>query len=230
MSLTTRLIGVIRAPGRTLQEVVEKPRWIAIVLLAFAVTAAAQTGLMRTEIGQLAVTDQWVRRMEAFGQTVTDDRYAQFERLGERAWQLGAATSVATGLLLPFGLAAALMLVFGRSAPDRTYGQALAVAAHAGVILMIRAGVAAPVNYMRESIAGPLTLGTLFPMLDEASPAARFLAMIDLFLIWWLVVLAIGTAVLYRRRVRAVAQGYLAAYVAVAAILALAMLVTGGAA
>ena len=41
--------------------------------------------------------------------------------------------------------------------------------------------------------------------------------MIDLFLVWWVVVLAIGLAVLYRRRTGPVALSLLGAYVGIAA-------------
>ena len=41
--------------------------------------------------------------------------------------------------------------------------------------------------------------------LDEASPLARFLSLFDVFVLWWIVVLAIGLAVLYQARARAVA-------------------------
>ena len=42
-------------------------------------------------------------------------------------------------------------------------------------------------------------------MLDEASPVARFLGVVDLFVVWWIVVLAIGMSVLYRRPTRSLA-------------------------
>jgi hypothetical protein len=62
-------------------------------------------------------------------------------------------------------------------------------------------------------------------MLDESSLAARFLSMIDFFFVWWLIVLAIGTSVLYRRAARPVALTYLAVYVAFATATAAAMTV-----
>ena len=49
---------------------------------------------------------------------------------------------------------------------------------------------------------------------------ARFLGMIDLFLVWWVVVLAIGLAVLYKRRTGPVAFSLLGAYIGIAAVIA----------
>jgi hypothetical protein len=50
------------------------------------------------------------------------------------------------------------------------------------------------------SMGGPFNLGALVPMLDEGSFLARFLGVVSVFTIWGLIVLAIGLAVLYRRK------------------------------
>jgi len=58
------------------------------------------------------------------------------------------------------------------------------------------------------------------PMLDENTFPARMLGAIDLFLIWWLVNLAIGVAVVSRRRTAAVATGLLVVYALIALVVA----------
>jgi hypothetical protein len=121
-------------------------------------------------------------------------------------------------------VAGVLFLVF-RGA---SFGQVMAVTTHAGVILALRQVIAAPVGYLRESTSSATSLGTWFPTLDQASPVARFLGAMDLFVIWWAIVLAIGVAVLYRRRARTVAATFVGVYAALALLLAIAMAVTGG--
>ena len=96
------------------------------------------------------------------------------------------------------------------------FGQVLAVVAHAGVILTLRDVVAAPLNYLRESLTSPITLAQFVGVLDEASPLARFFALFDVFVLWWIVVLAVGLAVLYQARVRAVAAGASPSYAGIA--------------
>ena len=59
-----------------------------------------------------------------------------------------------------------------------------------------------------------------FPFLDENSFAARMLGSIDLFLIWWMVSLAIGLGVLYRRRTGPIATTLLVVYVTIGLIIA----------
>src|SRR5262245_56908172 len=97
-----------------MKAVVNEPRWGQVLLLTFCLTAAARIGLMATDVGRQALTDQWEARIEAFGGTVDDALYSRLEQLGREGWQLAAATSVASGLLLPFALAAVLHAVFGR--------------------------------------------------------------------------------------------------------------------
>jgi hypothetical protein len=82
--------------------------------------------------------------------------------------------------------------------------------------------------YLRETLASPITLGLMASPINEASPLARFLGIIDLFVLWWIVVLAIGTATLYRRSARRLALMFVGAYLAVAVILAAFMAATGG--
>lgn len=115
-----------------------------------------------------------------------------------------------------------------RTGPRVSYIQVLAVVSYAGVILALRQVVATPIEYVRESIASPTTLVQFFSMLDEASPIARFLGVIDLFVIWWIIVLAIGVSVLYQRPTRRLALVFTGAYVVLALLAALAMAVTGG--
>ena len=109
------------------------------------------------------------------------------------------------GLLFAL-LALGFMLVVGvMEVINLAHGSLFALGAYVAVTIV---GVAAtPLNYARESLASPLTLTWLVGMLDEGSPIARFLALADVFMLWWIAVLAIGVAVLYRMSIRRVAAG-----------------------
>ena len=65
---------------------------------------------------------------------------------------------------------------------------------------------------------GVLTAG----FLDEASFAGRMLGMIDVFVIWQLIVLSMGLAVLYRRRTQPIATALLLVYVVIVVVIAVA--------
>jgi hypothetical protein len=57
-------------------------------------------------------------------------------------------------------------------------------------------------------------------MLPEKSFLSLLLGMIDLFLVWQVIVLSIGLAVLYRRRTQPIATALLVVYAIIAVIVA----------
>ena len=80
--------------------------------------------------------------------------------------------------------------------------------------------VTLPLNYLRESLTSATNLGVFVPFLEETSFAARFLGAIDLVVIWWMLNLAIGLGVLYKRRTGPVAVGLLVTYLVIALVIA----------
>ena len=197
-------------------------------MILTAASFAATGGLLATDVGQVALVDQWERTALAFGQPVDDAKYAQMQDLSQYGVAYAALMYVIRVPVVTTAIAAVLYGVFTAIGRQARFGQVFAVTAHAGVILALRDVLAAPLNYLRESLASPITLTQLFGMLDEASPLARFFALIDLFMLWWIVVMGIGLAVLFRMRVRRIAAGLIGVYVCIAVLLAGAMAVLGG--
>jgi hypothetical protein len=225
-SFVQAIAGVIRQPRSTFQRAVSHPRWALLLLVTTVASAASGVALMETAVGRQALVDQWERTATAFGRPLDDQGYERLEELSERG---GAGYAVANALLsgpvLAVGVAVALRLIFRGAA---TFRQLMTVTTYAGVILALRQVVAAPVSYMRESTASATTLASWLSLGDEASPVARFFGAVDVFVIWWAVVLAIGVSVLYRRPARTVAVTFVGIYAALALLLAMVMAVTGG--
>jgi hypothetical protein len=109
-----------------------------------------------------------------------------------------------------------------------SFKQLLAVVSHAGVISALGWIFVMPLNYLRETMSSPTNLGALAPGLDEGSFIVHLLGTIDLFLIWWVVVLGIGLAVLYRRRTQPVVISLFVVYAVIALIIAGAKSAMGG--
>ena len=229
-SLPDRMAAVVRSPRALFISLIGRPRWAGVLLLSLAITAGCGTAFMLTDVGRQALVDQWERTALAFGQEVTDQRYAEFMQMSEHGVLYALATALASGPLLAFAAAGLIFGVF--SALHRghaaSFRQVLSIVAHAGVLLALRQVVAVPFNYSRESLASPTTLSLFFPMFDEASPPARFFGAIDLFVVWWVIVLAIGVSLLYRRPARSTAFAFMGAYVGIAVLLTIAMAVSGG--
>ena len=228
-SLTTRMLGVIYAPRATFESLAAAPRWGDVVVLTFLVTALSSAFLFETETGRLALLDQWERTALAFGQPVGDSEYASLSRASDNGTVYAIAGAFTSGPLLAVALSGILFAVFRRiPSGSLRFRQVLAIVVHAGVILTLRQVVAAPLAYARETLASPTTLNLFFAGLNEMSPLARFFGVVDLFVIWWIAVLAIGMSVLCRRPAPRLALSFMGAYVVLAGILTLAMTLTGG--
>ena len=249
-SLAARMYGVIRHPRVTFTAILQAPSWAPVLVATTTITFLCGMGFLRTEVGRQALVDQWERTAIAFGQPVDDASYARMEETaanGSVSVLYPAATALANGPALVIAISGLLFFVLNRRGADLgnhrgadpgnhrgadlsgpRYVHLLTVVSYAGVILALRQVIATPVDYVRESIASPTTLVQFFTMLDESSPLARFLGVIDLFVVWWIVVLAIGVSVLYQRPTRRLALAFTGAYVALALLAALAMAVSGG--
>lgn len=218
--LFSRLVGVIFSPGATFAAVAARPRALGALAVSGLVFVLCQTAFMATDTGREIVLDQQVRTMESFGVTVTDETYARMEEQLDRAMVINPIATLVFVPIVNAALAGLLLVVFTMLlGGSGTFKQLNAVAAHAGIVIAVQQLFSTPLSYASGRIAGA-NLGIFVPMLEETSFVALFLGAIDLFLIWWLVVLAIGVAVLYRRRTGPVATGLLTVYVAIALLLA----------
>jgi hypothetical protein len=185
--------------------------------------------VLETEVGQLALLDRLERLALAFGRDVDDATYAELVRASEHGTAYAIGASALAIPLLAVLVSLAVWAVCRKPSGGRaSFRQVLAVVAHAGVILALRQVIAAPLTYARETLASPMTLNVLAPSLDEGSPVARFLASCDVFVIWWVTVLAIGVAVLYQRPGRRMALKFLVAYSGASAAAAGVMALVGG--
>lgn len=228
--LLARLAGVVLSPRDTFQAIVARPRWFGALALVTLVTAAGSFVLLSTDTGQLAMLDQQVRQAESFGGTISDQQYAGMQRMLPFMRYVVAGSQLVMIPLVTLLLAALLYGVFNAGlGGDATFRQVMAVLAHSGAVSLLQQLFLLPLNYARGSMSGATNLGVFVQtVLDETSFIARFLGMIDLFIIWWLVVLSIGLAVLYRRRTGPIAGGLLGAYGVIAAAIALFMSFSSG--
>ncbi len=67
MSVSARVVGIIRHPRQTLQEVASHPTWVSLLVGLTVATAAAGALVSGTEVGRLALVDQWERTVLALG-------------------------------------------------------------------------------------------------------------------------------------------------------------------
>ncbi len=224
---------MVRSPRVTLAAVVAAPRSIDLAAVIVLICAVLTVGFLMTPVGRLAALDQQVRQLEAFGADVNDRLYAELRRwLPYRPLVSGAA--ICFGWPAAWAAAAALIRAVGarRATPSGasrpTYRQVFAVLVHASSVLVVRDVIATPLNYARESLGGATTAASLVPGLASSSFAGHLLGAVDMFALWWIVLVAMGLGMLYGVRAGRIAGWLFGSYAAAAAVLALAESLSGG--
>jgi hypothetical protein len=216
MGLLSRFVGVVTSPKATFQTVVAHPRWFGMIALVTIIVAACVTLPMTTEAGRQAALDTNVQQMENFGIQVTDEMYANMAKGMRFAPYQTFFSVLIIGPIISVILAGILYGVFAvLMGGQATFKQLFAVYVHSTAITAVGQLFTGPLNYIRGSMSSATNLSVLLPMIDEQSFVGRLLGMIDLFLIWWLVLLAIGLGVLYRRRTQPIAIGLFGVYVVI---------------
>lgn len=216
MGLAARFLGIITSPRDTFRSVVSSPRWLGMLVLV-TLTVAIFTALpMTTEAGREATLRSQVEGMESFGMTVTDQTYENMRRGMRVAPYTTAGSILIVSPLFTVVFAGLLYVVFNVAmGGDATFKQVFTVMVHASVISALQQLFTGPINYFRGSVTSATNLAVLLPMVDPKSFAGRVLAMTDLFLIWYLLVLAIGLGVLYKKRTAPIAITLYAIYAVV---------------
>jgi hypothetical protein len=222
MSLPARFFGIITSPRETFTAVVADPRWFGMLVLVVVALAALVGGFMFTTVGQNAWLDQ-------ASQGATDAQYESFLRISK---YLGYVTVGYMLIVIPIVTiitSGILFGVFNALGGEATFKQVFAVVTHAGAVGVLGQLFTVPVNYAREKMTSATNLTVLLPMIDERSFLGRLLSMVDLFIVWWVIVLAIGLGVVYRRKTQPIAWALFGLYAVFALVVAAVMSRFGGA-
>ena len=220
---------MVRWPRATLSEAVRNPRSLDLGIVIILISVACSAGFLMTRVGQLAALDQQVRQLESFGVVVTDHTYEELRAFVPYRPIVSAAL-IAIGWPVFWLIFARGVQWFARRARwgPATRSQVLTVVVHASSIFAVRALVAAPLSYARETIGGTTSLGIILPAFGESTFAARLLGAVDLFVVWWVVLVALGLSILYQTRTMPIARWLFGAYAVGAAALALTQAFRGG--
>jgi hypothetical protein len=235
--LLARFIGIVTSPRDTFGNIVAHPKWLGMLALTVVVIAFFAALPMTTDAGQQATIDQQVQSMKSLGFEVTDQMYDRMEQGKSRMPYTTAISVLVISPIFAVIVAGILFAVFNAAmGGEASFKQVFAVVVAAGVISALSSAFSGTVNYIRAasgnasaSMGSVANLGALLPMLPEQSFIGHLLGTIDIFLIWYVFVLAIGLAVLYRRKTQPIAIGLLAVYAVIALCIAAFKASRGGA-
>jgi hypothetical protein len=217
--LVARFIGVITAPRATYESVVAHPKWFGMLATVAVGLALLIGGFLLTKVGQEAWLDAAMN--SPFSGQVSDQQIQGMEKMAPFIGYITVAYMLVVMPIFMVIISGILYAIFNAAmGGNATFKQVFAVVVHTGPIGLLSQLFTVPLNYFRGTMSSATNLAVLLPMLDDKSFLAKLLSMIDLFLIWQLIVLSIGLAVLYRRRTQPIATALLVVYFTIAVIVA----------
>jgi hypothetical protein len=205
MGLVSRFIGVLTSPKATFEAVAANPKWLGMLVLTTLIVAVGVTLPMTTDAGRKAALDNQVQQMENFGMQVNDQMYADMSRRIAFAAYTTFISILIIGPVISVILAGILFGVFTLMGGQAHFKQLFAVYVHSTAVSALAQIFTGPLNYFRGSVSSATNLAVALPMISEQSYLGRLLGMVDVFVSWWVIVLAIGLGVLYRRRTQPIA-------------------------
>jgi len=223
-NLLQRVIGVIFSPRATYAAIAARPRILGALAVVILLNGGISYWMLGSETGQKAMLTQVEERMrdaELQGNTVPPEQ-RQATLLFAR--YLGMGSAVAQVLFTPAFIAvvasifmAILNALYG---DERTFRQVYSVVTHSSIIPGIAGLFTTPLMLIKGELASPTRLSVLLPMLPEKSFVTYLLSAIDFVWIWALINLAIGLAVLYKRKTGPLATSLFVIYGTVALVIA----------
>jgi hypothetical protein len=229
-NLVARFLGILTAPRETFAAVAASPKWFGMLALTIVLIAFFTALPLTTEDGRQAAIDQQITVMKSFGADVTPELEDRLEARARMMPYTTAAGVIVVSPIMAVIFAGIFFAIFNAAlGGEASFKQVFALVTHAGVISTVAAAFAGILNYVRGGTGSVTTMAALLPMLPEQSFLGSLLGAIDIFMIWYLVVLAIGLGVLYRRRTQPIVISLFGVYAVIAIVIAVVKSRMGGA-
>ena len=230
MNLFARFFGILTSPRSTFENVSAAPRWFGMLAVTTVLVAFFSAAPLTTEAGRQAMIDQQISAMKSFGMNVTPEIQDRIEAGAGRLPYTTALSVLVMGPIFALIVSGILFAIFNAAmGGEASFKQVFTVQTHAGVVSCVSAVFSGAINYFRGATGSVTNVAALLPMVSDQSFAGHLLGTVDVFLIWWVIALAMGLAVLYRRRTQPIAISFFALYGVIALIVAVIKSRTGGA-
>jgi hypothetical protein len=210
LSLVQRFFGILTSPKATFESVVSWPRWGGMLAVTTLITALTVFVFLSTEVGHEIVAKQ---------QADAGAPAAQAEMAVKLAPYIAPVFILIGGPIFALAISGILLGVFAITGGSASFKQVLAVYAHSGVVGVVTGVVNAVINYFMATDTNVTSLKGIGNAFAEKGLMAGFFGALDLTVFLGLFVLAIGLAVLYRRRTAPVFVSLSAVYLVIALVI-----------
>lgn len=221
-NLFARFIGILLSPKATYEAVVAAPKVLGIMLLVAGLSAVFVALPLTTDAGKQAQIEKSVEQMKSMGFPVSDQMYDGMQKGASRMpYTSGIGVLVFTPIMASI-FSGILFAIFNAGlGGEASFKQVFSVYMHSGAVSVLSLAVTGIVNFFTGRSGSVTNLGALLPMLPEKSFGAHLIGTVDIFIIWSVIVLAMGLGVLYKRRTQPIAISLLSVYAVIALVIAL---------
>jgi hypothetical protein len=208
MSFGARFAGVFHSPGSTFADIVRKPTWLA-PLLVLVGSAVVFTEVMLWRIGMdriIRISIEQSPRAAQMTPEQVEQAVTQGSKIGAIFAHLGSLLGTPVVMLIVAGLGLLIVnAIFGK---DLDFSAAFSITCYANLpsVLASVMGLAmiflGDVERFNPQNPTPTNLGFFLNPLDTSRPLYVLASSLDIFTIWFLVLLGIGFSEATARKVK----------------------------
>lgn len=185
-----RIIGIFTAPRATMEDIAARPSWVVPLILIVLASGAA--GFFLKDV----IVDNTISQMREKNPDIPAEQLettAKWTRLSSYVMPV-----IFTPLF--YVILAAIFLFIGNTilGGEAKFKTVFSMVCWSGIVTLIGSAVNIPVMISRGVMESAASLASLLPPDDNKTVLYYILSQIDLFTIWWLVVLGFGMAAVYR--------------------------------
>ncbi len=195
IGLIGRMIRVFHAPRETFESVAASRTaidWVAPAAVSAVVAFAAAVAVMplAMEEGAKAIQEQMQ------GQELSDEQREMMEKMAGPGQAIGLVMAPAGSFVVLFISALLLLGAAKIAGAGIGYSGMLTVSAYSSLVQALKGIVVTPLMLSKKSMEVHTGLGLLLPAEMMNSFAGRFLAGIEIFSLWQVVIVAVGISAL----------------------------------
>ena len=192
MGPLSRFFGIFTSPGRVFEHLKRRPAWLVILVLVAVFLAGVNTAFLSTETGRRLSRQAIEEQIRGRGLTLSE------EQLDQQIMIQRIAAPVFVFLVVPLLsliLTTLVYLIFNVfMGGDGTFRQVLAVTSHVMPIIVLQSLLTTLLVFMKDSLFANTSFAVFVPFLEEGTLGYLILRGIDIFFIWAVGLLALGSS------------------------------------
>jgi hypothetical protein len=198
LSLIQRFVGVFTSPLETFEDIAKRPDWVFPLLFAVIATMLITQLLVPVILADTQSSPSYQKLMER--DDLTADQLEQMQALQTKSVTYFSALGAGLMILLMSLLVAAVLLFVGNIlfGGKATYKTMFSIYCWSGLVGVLGYLVRFPLALSRGTMKIFLGPAVLFPPEAQDSTLFNLAASFDIFVIWRIILLAVGFTAVYR--------------------------------